>query len=87
MDEANGNGGGFSKAELFSVTKKEGVSVVVTLLEKDAKHYVDLRERVDNPKEGWDGWTRRGLTVPSDVFAEIVAKAAVALEPAGKAGK
>lgn len=87
MDEANGNGDGFSKTELFAVAKKEGVSIVVTLLEKDGKHYVDLRERVDSPKEGWDGWTRRGLTVPSDVFAEIVAKAAVALEPVGEAGK
>ena len=83
MSEPNGNGGNgdeFEKTELFSVKKKEGVSMVVTLLEKGEYVGIDVRERVEEPKDGWDGWTKRGVTVPLDVFTEINKKFASALK-------
>ena len=62
----------FDKTELFRVPKKEGVSMVVTRLDKNGKRYVDIRERVDEPKEGWEGWTKRGVTIPAGCFVELI---------------
>ena len=70
----------FEKTELFRVPKKEGVSMVVTALDKNGKRYVDIRERVDEPKEGWEGWTKRGVTIPADCFVSIIEKSLDVLE-------
>ena len=66
------DGNGFEKQELYKVPKKKGVSIVVTLLERNGKSHVDIRERVDEPKEGWDGWTRRGITMPAESFLGLL---------------
>jgi hypothetical protein len=84
-ESKNGNGNGEPdfdrKTELFTVSKKAGVSIVITLMEKRENAYIDIRERVDNPKGDWNGWTRKGITMPISAFAEIADKARGALAP------
>lgn len=74
----NGNGPFDSKVERMRLEKRPGLSVVVTVLEKDGTRYIDIREQVDDPEpredgSRWDGWTKRGITMPEKVYRQILA--------------
>ena len=73
----------FKKTELLTLPKKEGVEVVLTLLDKNGSLYVDIRERVTKPNgNGWSGWTKRGIAMPLALFAELAERSVKALEAA-----
>lgn len=72
------------KTELFAGEKKEGCEIVVTLLEKEGNFWIDIRERVTRPSAegGFVGWTKRGVTMPLDMFVNLNEKVAGAIKNA-----
>lgn len=73
------------KQILFEIPKNETANISVRLMTNtDKTSYVDIREKVTSSKNGFKGYTKKGITLPVDTAALLVEKLHAAIGNGGK---